>query len=528
MKNSFYLVIPPQKSDSERIKAFEPQPLEQWIQDLPKANFGLTTRLFHDLLIELNTLKIKPEHRISILENLRPTYYSILDCLNSRLISPGIPKEENDKKVWDVLISMQKEFSMGYWCIVRELTRKGAGWFKGKSSALALARLINGLGDILISHYLLYIPAPSWVWLDIHSLYKLSVTQKKETTKVPDPASHRKITTIQQNYFKILLLYIADPHGLIQREIVLINRILDDYVSFVEIEDNDVDLQLNQCAVFLEEDKAPIWSERNKYTCKDGSIKFINFTKLSKAFLKREKTSVKSSSRFGTLNTNTGFEKSMPYDLYQYLQARWDGILLTGDQAFADRLNQYLLVGLETSHHYLKGHENQSDDLKQEQWAETSSERALTLKSSGKQKLSIGSLVTFRREDKAVFIRSLGLITKLSMNGPNGKIKFELHKIANRVFPADLLPVGAKEDVVPQKSLIYSAQLANGTRKSFLILETVFSNEGDIIRVFLENDDFSVVLMNRKNIGLGYWQFECRKIVEKNETQQETKGYDFI
>jgi len=37
-------------------------------------------------------------------------------------------------------------------------------------------------------------------------------------------------------------------------------------------------------------------------------------------------------------------------------------------------------------------------------------------------------------------------------------------------------------------------------------------------------------LSNRKNVGLGYWQFECRRVAEKSKpiSAQAKKGYDFI
>jgi hypothetical protein len=43
------------------------------------------------------------------------------------------------------------------------------------------------------------------------------------------------------------------------------------------------------------------------------------------------------------------------------------------------------------------------------------------------------------------------------------------------------------------------------------------------------HENFPIILIGRKNIGLGYWQFECRRILEPEVQQKETKkGYDFI
>jgi len=37
-----------------------------------------------------------------------------------------------------------------------------------------------------------------------------------------------------------------------------------------------------------------------------------------------------------------------------------------------------------------------------------------------------------------------------------------------------------------------------------------------------------LVLKNKKNIGLGYWQFECNRVASKSDQEQPKKGYDFI
>jgi hypothetical protein len=49
------------------------------------------------------------------------------------------------------------------------------------------------------------------------------------------------------------------------------------------------------------------------------------------------------------------------------------------------------------------------------------------------------------------------------------------------------------------------------------------------MRMFMGPESFPIILMGRKNIGLGYWQFECRRIMEAPEQQPiNKKGYDFI
>jgi hypothetical protein len=45
-------------------------------------------------------------------------------------------------------------------------------------------------------------------------------------------------------------------------------------------------------------------------------------------------------------------------------------------------------------------------------------------------------------------------------------------------------------------------------------------NENDIIRMLMGNEVFPVALNTKKNIGLGYWQFECRRIMDMSKLAQ--------
>ena len=52
--------------------------------------------------------------------------------------------------------------------------------------------------------------------------------------------------------------------------------------------------------------------------------------------------------------------------------------------------------------------------------------------------------------------------------------------------------------------------------------------ESGVVRLYLNEKNFPIVLRSRKNIGLGYWQFECRQLGEQEVASKDNKGYDFI
>jgi uncharacterized protein YjbK len=77
-----------------------------------------------------------------------------------------------------------------------------------------------------------------------------------------------------------------------------------------------------------------------------------------------------------------------------------------------------------------------------------------------------------------------------------------------------------------KKALFYSTD----KQEDYLITDTFMLKDEDTLRIHTHNDSFSVALTNRKNVGLGYWQFECIRLKERKKHTPTTnsKGYDFI
>ncbi len=64
---------------------------------------------------------------------------------------------------------------------------------------------------------------------------------------------------------------------------------------------------------------------------------------------------------------------------------------------------------------------------------------------------------------------------------------------------------------------------------SFLVVDNFMLKEGDLIKMLMNQENIYLILKSRQNVGLGYWQFECQRIVAaKIDKPQPKKGYDFI
>lgn len=528
MKNSFFLVIPSQQDIPERLRIFEEKALQDWLNELPVANPGLSTRLIFDLLKELNGLVMDAHTRLDALELLAFCVASIEEYLRFRLMKAGFPKESDEQKIFNVLVAIEKEFALGYWIVVKELTRKSLGWFQGKSAPLSIQRAIRGLGNIVVSYYLMNLSVPDWVWIDIHSLYRLSTKIKKESTKVPkslkEPGNG---LSVEDCYKQILLLSLAQPFGLMQKEVVQVFNFIEPLSSNLAIANSAFETQPRQCIILTDEDQGPHFVSDSALP-QDSSVLYLGFNKIIKLIQNKPKFVSKELVRFSSLMLTKDDKGLLPAELLEYLTLQWTGIDLHGTSLFGDRLERYFCIGLEACYQLLQKRTSTGLD-EEELVGESASERSLACQFDKAGMISIGSLISFRKKNSPVAKRSLGVVNKILSIKADGKIIFEIQLLAVQVFAVSYKSyIKSDTEEVSQNALIYGVK-SKDSEKSYIILESFSLKDGDLIRMTMNNETFPIILRDRKNIGLGYWQFECRRVEELSVHQAGIKkGYDFI
>lgn len=319
-----------------------------------------------------------------------------------------------------------------------------------------------------------------------------------------------------------------------QKEFIKVYNFLEKFCEFVQFEDRPVASQAQQCSILLDEDLAPSFSrtdiefhEKNS----DSSRIYLNLGKLYKTIKQTDKYSSKNEARFSALDTRSNAETTakLSLELFDYLRHRWYGNEPQGTAFFTDRLDRYIAIGLDATHE-LQDFSLPSTPRGLEILAETNSERALICTFEKEGVLSIGSLVSFRKTDALPHQRCLGVVCKILLPKQENKLIFEITLLVTQSFSVTYLNYDAKPDAERKKALLYGVKNHGGER-SFIIMESFMIKDGDILRMFMGQENFPIILMGRKNIGLGYWQFECRRIAEQQlptQAQETKKGYDFI
>ena len=526
MRNSFYLIIPAQREDPASLKIYEESALKQWIEELPVVNISLSTRLLHDFILESNKLVMSAQKRMSYLELLRASYLIMQDNLLSRLMSSGFPKSENEHKIHTIFVSIEREFAIAYWIVVKEQTRRELSWFHSKEAALAIQRVIKGLSSIVVSQYIMNLPVQEWVWIDLHSLYKLGVKIKKEGTKVADESCfiHRS-SSIQDSYKQIILLSLADPSGLMPKEILQVYRFTENICNLIVFDKSAVTGVERQCIIFQDEDQSAVFYEKDKHI-QDEALLYIDFSKLYKAFLKKEKFKNHIDGRYSIIKLSPKADK-LSIELLNYLELCWQGIPLKGARIFADRLVRHFVVGLSSAYALQNTYEPSIQEIETEYIAESASEVALASEFEKAGVLSIGSLISFRKATNPEHKRSLGVVNKISIFQGTRKLQFEITLLTPQAHIVMFSELRKTKEPLKQKALIYNIKIPGEEEKSFLIVDSSMLKDLGVVRLYLNEQNFPILLKGRKNIGLGYWQFDCRRVDEQELATMSNKGYDF-
>ncbi len=531
MRNSFFLIIPSQQKNADLLKQYEEQALKQWIMDLPVANPGLATRLFHDFIKDFNKMAMDTQLRLDTLETLKPSFLDIEEYLRARLTKTGFPKGENEQKILEVIVSIEKEFTISYWMVVKELTKRTIGWFQGKNTALAIQRTIKGLSNIVVTHYMMCLPVPPWVWIDLHALYSLSVKVKKHNVKIPEDLDRpSKAYTAEECYLQVLLLSLTEPGGLMQKEVQQVYSFLAEFAPLVQLEKKPIAVQMLQCVVLIDEDAPPVFEPTERML--EANKLYLNFANFYDAFDQRDKMVSSKEGRFNAIYATKATIEKLPLELIDYLGQRWLGTELHGMPCFSDRLDRYFSIGLETTYDLLHS-DAETEFSGCEYLALSSSDRTLSCAFEKEGLVAIGSLVSFRKISSRQNNRALGVINKIIMpKQKNAYLDFEIQLISSQIYAADYSLPTAKNTDPTQKALFYEQREINSERK-FIIVDSFLLKEEDVIRLFMPQEECLVILTDKKNVGLGYWQFGFKRFIDhsikaEKTAQDKRKAYDFI
>lgn len=252
------LRVPEQKTASLSFCQTSPKAFRDWVNQLPMANIGEASRQLYHAIIELNHLFIAPQQRLQLLELIRPKIHFVCSELSRHYLGMAIALPEKQRKIANLSQALQLHAASGYKLCVLEFLDNGGLDKHRKAVAKAIHRAISELAATIVRSHQLYCPSPAQSWLECHRLFRFAHRNKLNGLSVDDETlSHRRTSTVEDSYKRILLLGCARPNQLRQAELAQVYDLFENWTHLVSCgpeTDNDSLFVVN-----MERDTAPIY-----------------------------------------------------------------------------------------------------------------------------------------------------------------------------------------------------------------------------------------------------------------------------
>jgi cyclic-di-GMP-binding protein len=227
------LQLPERKKPARTSFNTNPDAIKAWVDDLPLLNTEQTRQMLNDALDEINTLDIPTENRHMALELLSTSVMCVTDALKKNFLGKPLPLQESDRMSATQALDTCNRMATGYRILADDL---GRNVNQESQLAIAIHRSLRYLSELLLIHYQIYIQYPDGLWKSIHALYALAEECSINTLPVTDPTSPAsEASTIATIYKQILLLSLACPYRMPQKEIHYIYNALLDWARFCRL-----------------------------------------------------------------------------------------------------------------------------------------------------------------------------------------------------------------------------------------------------------------------------------------------------
>ncbi|VAW73867.1 DnaK-related protein, partial [hydrothermal vent metagenome] len=249
-----------------------PTSVKGWIDNLPMANIGATTRLLFEALAELNQQDIPGSQRFKTLEMLRKPIRYVTDHMKKHYVGRSMPLASNNLKIAHLSREITYALATGYKVLVMEQIA-GVGRRDKKLLFTAMHRAIKQLSEVLLKSYQTYEAYPDSVWLEIHSLYRYAENNGLHKSKITDQIARGTSSSIADVYKQILLLALACPYRMRHAEAAAVYTALEDWAGACELQTVDKAASDALFATNLDTDQPPSYlvlrdANENRNTCR--------------------------------------------------------------------------------------------------------------------------------------------------------------------------------------------------------------------------------------------------------------------
>lgn len=201
-----------------------------WLTELPLVNVAPSQIRLLDQLHELNRFNMPPAERLAVLELLREPIYFVQAEQIKKLANKPLPLTQVERGIFAHLVDLWQELLAGYQRCLGSKT-EGA---PVAQTALICQRALDCVASNMFDHCRVHHAFPGSYWLALHQLYAHAEASREIATPVRDSVKKTDVSCAEV-YVRALLFMLADPNEQQQKQLVQIQRWLEDWAQHVPV-----------------------------------------------------------------------------------------------------------------------------------------------------------------------------------------------------------------------------------------------------------------------------------------------------
>jgi len=227
-----------------------------WLENVPLANVAAAQQQLLLQLQEFNRYATKAISRLAALEALREAVQFVEIEQARRFTNRALPMAEAESTVFDDTLALWEEMHLGYLHCLQAVSADETGM--AGQAALVCQRVLAYTGLKMFHHHRAYRQVPSREWRALHDGYA-----RAEELGVADDAVkdylNRDVneTSPRIAYMRALLLGMANPNELSQRQLTFAAFLLERWAEKVEVSREAPEEDIPPLVVDLDSERCP-------------------------------------------------------------------------------------------------------------------------------------------------------------------------------------------------------------------------------------------------------------------------------
>ena len=231
--NRIGLKIPEQVPPAGKLFYLNEKETTEWIDCLPLANIGETSRQLYQVLQEFNHTAVAHKKRLAATEKFRHPIDYVVSSLKKHYLEVGFPLSDKAHKIAILNRELHSGLATSYKSAISDIILSHQVKSERKPLTLALHRAVHHLSKMIFLSVLIYDSFPQRIWLELHTLHRLACRYDLESVQIKDPLEQQGMdSSIDQAYRRILLFCLASPYKFRQRENLQIYDALLDWANY--------------------------------------------------------------------------------------------------------------------------------------------------------------------------------------------------------------------------------------------------------------------------------------------------------